>query len=360
MCGSSISMPAAPDPAATAQAQYGYSKKAAEDALKMGSINQYGPYGSTTYQKDPKTGLPISQTVDLSPGVQEWLDKQFAVSGGLDQAAINQLGNMPTDKFSLSSIPSTDAIAQTAYQRQVDLMKPQFNEATNAMEVNLANRGIPVGSEIWNNESNRLERSQDAALKGAAQDATLLAAQEQQRLLGNAVTEREMPFKELASYLGTSPNFQTPDFMKTPTVNMQSPDYTGLVNNNYNQAMNQYNIAQQGLWSGIAGLGRAAMPLIFTSDKNLKEDRKPADGESILMILRDMPVDDYRYKDEAQKEMGLPEHRTGPMAQDYEEAFPEGSDGHMIDIADVVGKLLGAVKALDRRTMDEAPKAKKA
>ena len=66
------------------------------------------------------------------------------------------------------------------------------------------------------------------------------------------------------------------------------------------------------------------------------------------MAFRGMPVDDYRYRKEAQDEFNLPEHRTGTMAQDWAEEF--GGDGHTIDMGDAIGKLMAAVKALDKRT----------
>jgi hypothetical protein len=110
------------------------------------------------------------------------------------------------------------------------------------------------------------------------------------------------------------------------------------------------------MWGGVAKLGGAAIgALAAFSDKNMKTDRTPADGKNILLAFRDMPVDDYRYKDEARAEFNLPEHRTGTMAQDYAEHF--GGDGHTIDMADAVGKLMAAVKELDIRTAKQGKRA---
>lgn len=309
-------------------------------------MDQYGPFGSTTYTRDA-SGLPTGQKVTLSPEVQQWLTSQFGISGGLNEAALAQLKNIPTEPFKLSEIPDTSGIAQTMYERKLGLLDPQFKEQENALKVQLANRGIPVGSEVWNNEVNRFQRQRGETLAGAAQEATLASGQEYQRLLSNALLERGRPFEELAAYTGTAPKFQTPSFQQTPWMQIASPDAMGMVQNNYNQAVNQANQKQQSMWSGIGSMAGAAM--MFMSDENMKEDRRPADGANILLALRDMPIDDYRYKDEARR-MGMPEHRTGPMAQDYAEHFPEGSDGHMIDMADMMGKLLAAVKELDRRT----------
>lgn len=179
--------------------------------------------------------------------------------------------------------------------------------------------------------------------------------------LGNQLLERNQPLQEYGALTGASPQFQSPSFMNTAALNVQSPDYTGVVNNNYAQATSQYNTqaqmaAQQAaqnaasnssMWGTIGQIGGAAATAIF-SDEEMKEDRSPADGEAVLASFRDMPVDDYRYRDEAQEAYGLPEHRTGTMAQDYAEHF--GGDGKTIDTGDAVGKLMAAMKALDKRT----------
>ena len=347
MCGGS--KPSAPDPTQTANTQLGFNKSALQDTLKANTLDQSGPMGSVTWQHDAN-GNPTGQNISLSPDVQAWLNNQFGLSKGVGAAALGQVGNLPSSPFSLSNIPSTADISQGLYKQQSDLLKPQFDQQTNALNVQLANRGLPIGSEASDLATKQLQSNQNTALTNAANNATVAAGQEQQRQIGNALTQYMLPYQQLSSLESLTPKFSLPDFQKPPTVQEAAPDYTSTVNNNYAQAMKQYNTDQQGLWSGASGIASAALPLLMFSDENLKEDRSPADGESILMILRGMPVDDYRYKDDAQESLGVPEHRTGPMAQDVAEAWPEASDGHMVDIADMLGKALASIKALDVRT----------
>ncbi len=376
MCGS----PKPPDPVKTAEAQYTYNTKAAQDAAKMNAIDQHSAYGSTTFQRDAN-GVPISQDITLSPEVQKWLDSQFASSSALQDATKTQLGYLPTDKYQLptgnardtatqnfgaelldpSKFSDTGQIAQTSYDQAKSLFQPDIEAAQKAKGIELARRGIPVGSEIYNDEMNRLDRSANNAYAGASRQATLDAGNEQTRRvntaigalgygnnafqtnLSNDLMERNQPFAEAGALMGTTPTFQQPSFMNTTAQSIAAPDYQGAVKSNYEQqsAMNQ------AMWNTAGKLGSSAMMM---SDEELKENRQPADGEGILAMFRDMPVDDYDYKDEAKEAYGLPESRTGPMAQDYERAAPEGSDGHMIDLGDAVGKLMAAVKALDKRT----------
>ena len=380
-----FSSPKPPDPYKTAAAQYEFNKKAAEDSMRMGTIDQYSPFGSTTYDRNA-AGLPTSQTVSLSPEVQSWLDSQFGASAGLSDAALRQIGYLPEDKFQLPTGPSaTDYatgafgselldpssfsdlsdISQTSYDEARSLFEPDIENARNQMEVQLAQRGIPVGSEIYNQEMDRLDRSANQAYSGAARQAKLDAGNEQSRRfntalqgqtfgqnqyqtnLSNELLERNQPFAETSALLGTNPSFQTPSFMNTPTQNIAAPDYQGQLNANY-----QAQLANQGgLWNTIGGIGAglAGNTALF-SDEDMKEDREPVDGEMVLASFREMPVDDFAYKDEARMMFDLPERRTGTMAQDYQEHFPEGSDGHMIDMGDAIGKLMAAVRSLDKRT----------
>ena len=348
----------------------------------MNSIDQNGPFGSTTFQRDAN-GMPTSQNVTLSPQVQQWLDSQFGSSTALQDATQRQLGYLPQDQFKLpgdtsanqyatqafgsdlldsSKFSDTGNIAQTSYDQGKSLIQPDIDAARKAKEIELGRRGIPIGSEIYNDEMNRLDTSANNAYSGLSRQATLDAGNEQTRRANTALTalnfgnnqyqtnlsnqllERNQPFSEAAALMGTTPQFQTPSFMNTSSQNIAAPDYSGLVNNNYQQQQQQ----STNMWNTAGKLGGAALSIF--SDEELKENRSPADGEGILAMFRDMPVDDYDYKDEAKEAYGLPEHRTGPMAQDYAKAAPEGSNGRMIDLGDVVGKLMAAVKALDKRT----------
>jgi hypothetical protein len=386
MCGGAEA-PEAPDPYATAEAQYLYEVKAAKEAAKLNAIDQFGPMGSTTYQRGAD-GTPTSQTVNLSPQVKAWLDSQFGSATKLQDATSKQLDYLPQDKYALpggksadqyareafgdemldpSRMSDTSEIARASYDSQKAMFAPDIDAARKQTEIRLAERGISPGDEIWRDEMDRIDRQANAAYEGASRSATLDAGNEQTRRVNaatqarnygsnsyqtdvsNELLERNQPFAEAGALMGTTPQFQTPSFMNTGQQDVKAPDYQGAVNANYNARMGQYNANQtqkQNMMGSIAGLAGSAIQMF--SDEDLKEDREAADGEAILAAFRGMPVDDYRYKEGAREAFDLPEKRTGTMAQDYAEEF--GGDGHMIDVGDAVGKLMAAVKALDART----------
>ncbi len=457
MCGGSDdapAAPAAPDPWDTAEAQYTFNRNAAQDSAYLNSIDQYGPYGSTVFARRPD-GTPYAQAVTLAPEVQAMLDSQFGAGTALNQAAARQLSFLPQDRFQLpqspdarerataafgaktldssrfadplagdmvqatgvdlAATPSTQDIASTFYDQAKSRFQPDLDARRKAKDIELARRGIPIGSEIYRDEMARLDQGENNLYSDAARQAELAAGEEQSRQFGqnlstaqyggseqgrlqsadlanrgfkgqaqnqqfnqlmsalgygsgeyqqnlsNVLLERQQPLAEYGALTGASPQFQSPAFMNTAALNVQAPDYTGVVNNNFAQQSANYrqqsaNAASgsSGMWGalGSIGAGVASNPAVgaaIFSDEDMKEDRTPADGEAVLAAFRDMPVDDYRYLDGAQEEFGLPEHRTGTMAQDYAEHF--GGDGKMIDLGDAVGKLMAAMKSLDKRTM---------
>lgn len=450
--GSAPTPPQQPDPLAIAEADAKFKRQASFDSAYLNAVDQYGPYGATTFARRPD-GTPYAQSVTLAPEVQAMLDAQFGAGTALNQAAARQLSFLPQDRFQLptspdarqyakdafgaktldssrfadplagnlmqaekvdlAQAPSTQDIANTFYNQAKSRFQPDLDAARKQKEIQLAQRGINPGDEIWRDEMNRLDSQQNNLYSDAARQAELAAGQEQSRQFGqnlstaqyggqeqqrlqgadlsnrgflgqaqnqqynqlmnalgygnnayqqnlsNTLLERQQPLAEYAALTGASPQFQAPSFMNTAALNVQAPDYTSVVNQNTAAQASMYNAQQaaqaaqansgSGMWGALGQIGGAAATAIF-SDENMKENRSPADGEMILASFREMPVDDYRYRDEAQAAYGVPEHRTGTMAQDYAEHF--GGDGKTIDMGDAIGKLMAAMKALDARTRD--------
>ncbi len=131
---------------------------------------------------DPTTGLPafqstISSPVDLPPG--------------LDTAGITALQSDP-EAFRSN-------IEQTLFNRQLGLLQPEFTQQREALEQNLADRGIPITSQGFNDAVNRLETQQGEQLSRLAQQATLAAGQESDRLVNQARSARAQEFGERAA-----------------------------------------------------------------------------------------------------------------------------------------------------------------
>lgn len=133
---------------------------------------------------------------------------------------------------------------------------------------------------------------------------------------------------------------------------------SALAMNPYNKSTTT-NPAEQG-WLGPA-LQAGGMAAGMMSDERLKEDITDLKPEKVLGAFSQLPTKSYRYTDDAQKQFGVPEHRDGFMAQDYERVFGNGVkeiDGYKaIDTFDALGKVMAAVKGLEARTRHLKKKA---
>jgi hypothetical protein len=112
-----------------------------------------------------------------------------------------------------------------------------------------------------------------------------------------------------------------------------------------------------GGWLGPAL--NAGANIAMMSDEDSKEDVKDYDGEEALGAFAKVKPKSYEYKDEVLRdypELAKEGERTGFMAQDMEGAFgremgSETEDGmKTIDIPNVLGELVAAVHALEKRT----------
>jgi len=77
-----------------------------------------------------------------------------------------------------------DDVQGAFYNRQASLLEPQFQQQEEAMIQRLADQGIPVGSEAYNDAMGNLKRGQGEQRQRIANDAVLAAGNESQRQLG--------------------------------------------------------------------------------------------------------------------------------------------------------------------------------
>jgi len=78
----------------------------------------------------------------------------------------------------------------------------------------------------------------------------------------------------------------------------------------------------------------------FSSDRALKEDIRPVDGEAVLEKLARVPISEWNYK-------GYPQRHIGPMAQDFHEVFPLNESTTTLNDADLHGVALAAIQGLN-------------
>ena len=367
--GSSPKPPTPPDPTKTANAQWDYTRRAGDYTANRNAQALYTPFGSVTYERDA-SGAPIGQTVSLNEGDQRILDNQRNVGFGLGNAALAQLQSMPNNRFSLNdmrtAMPGTedyqgwgDKIAKNSYEQRLALMRPDIEQGRNRLEQRISDQGLPAAGEAGSTLTGNYERGVNQAYNQAAGGALQDAGNEMSRLQGlqtnafqnelnSRLTERSLPFNELAQYLQATPQSPYQSAQGVMPVNYNPSDYQGAVNTNYQGQMQAYQAKlanNAAMWQAGAELVGSGAKAYAMSDRNAKTDIQSASPDETLAAVRSIPNYTYRYK---------PEHgdngaqmRIGPMAQDWADQF--GGNGQIIPMPQILGALLGAVQALAQK-----------
>jgi len=213
-------------------------------------------------------------------------------------------GQLPNGLFAAPDASRSDAVEKALYDRKLSMIQPDLDQADKQMAVTLSERGIPIGSEVYRDEMNRLARNRSNTLSGIAQDATLAGGQEQDRILQNAITTRNQGYNELGTLMAGAGGGQMPSFAQTPAYSAQAPNISDMIYKSAAIDQNQNN----SLLSGLFGLGKAAFGL---SDIRAKQDiRRVGTTDAGLGVYT------YRYK------MGGP-IQMGVIAQEVAEVIPD-------------------------------------
>ena len=217
----------------------------AQQATQANRVNQVTPYGNLNYtQSTDQYGNPTwTATQSLSPELQGLTTSSLQ---GLQQSQQNPMyGINPGQTYS-------DAIMQRLQPTQ-QMQQKQF-------EARMANQGIPVGSEAYNNAYRQFSQGQNDQLTSAIIGGMQTGLQAQQ-LQGNQAAQ----IKSLA----------TPNLINAPTqAAVAGPDYLGALGSQtaaniaaQNAALGQQTANTAGLYGlGSAGiLGLAANPNVVSS-----------------------------------------------------------------------------------------------
>jgi hypothetical protein len=264
--GTKSKPPAAPNPTQSVQAQTGLEQNTAAFNAALNRYNVNTPFGSQTWQQTgtDSTGAPIyTQNISLNPNAQTALNNTQATQAGLSGLQRSALGMInPTGLFDQSQLPKMPINAGTTAQQAImSRLQPNIDLQNQQFESEMANRGIPVGSDAYNAARRPLMQQQNDQLSQAALygiDKDMEARQQaiqQQGYYANA------PVNYLNALINGS-QVQTPQFQGTPSITANAPNYLSAANMGYQGALNGYN-AQTGLQNsmlgGLFGLGSAAL-----------------------------------------------------------------------------------------------------
>jgi len=253
--------PPPPDPVATAQAQAGLNLSTAITQQNLNMTDQVNPWGTTSYTQNGNTRFQDSfgnwvevprytQTTEFSPEQQAIFDKSQAAQTNLAGIAQEQSGRVSEALADPFSFNNQDA-ADWAYDLSQSRIAPQQAQQEAALRDRLINQGIRPGTTAWDAEMGR-------QTQGFNDQNNQLALTGRNQAFSEALATRNQPLNELSALLSGS-QVSNPAQMSgaTPQVGVGGVDYSGMVQNNYNNQMQQYNAQMQnrgGMLGGLFGL----------------------------------------------------------------------------------------------------------
>lgn len=214
---------------ATAQGNYA----GATQATAANRINQNTPYGSLNYtQSVDANGNPVwSANQTLSQPLQDLTNTSLA---GLQASQANPMyGINPGQNYS-------DAIMQR--------LQPQLQNQQESFDVQMANQGIPVGSEAYNRAYRNFSQGQNDARTSAIVGGMQTGLQAQQLQNQTAANIKSL---------------STPGYVNPYTqAAVSGPDYLGAYSTQNASQIGQQNARNAqtaNMQSGLFGLGSAAL-----------------------------------------------------------------------------------------------------
>ena len=277
-------------------------------------ITQFTPYGNLLFGsvgdqgqfvQSPEGAAAFTQETPFQSnlrGLQENLGIGLATEAGQQFDALaaetpfNFTQGLPEYSFqdatNLPALPTDfedtrKQVTKSVFDRQFGLLEPEFTRQKEDLAQNLANRGIPIGSEAYNQATNRLDTQQSEQTQRLAQAADVAGGAEASRTFGMTLQARNQAiadqlrandlsniarqaqlneriglrgqgFNELAALLG-GPQIQQPTFFAPSAVNTLGANQLAMsgANNAFNQGMANYGSNLGGLFDLAGSLGSA-------------------------------------------------------------------------------------------------------
>jgi len=251
--GKSAATPPPPDYAGAATATAQGNLEATRAATEANRINQYTPYGSLTYSRDPNAATPDSgwsQHVNLNDIGQQLLDYQNNASLGLGEQTQQALGRVDqslSQPFDYSSVGDIQNAAEGAVTSRLD---PMWNQREQQMNTQLINQGLRPGTEAYTNAS----RDFNVGRNDAYQQAILAGINTMPQTYQLAQALRSQPLNELNA-------LRTGSQVTNPTFNNVPQQQTTAGANQLGAAQAQYGVALDGTNAQNATAGQTTSAL---------------------------------------------------------------------------------------------------
>jgi hypothetical protein len=232
-------------PGAIANTQDDANQYAAEYNMWANRPNETNAYGSLNYTTGPNG--EIIREAKLSDANQAILEGRQGIDQSLQagvQGLTGQMGkafnfNSSYDPRKMAGFDGRQRIENQIYNRQKGLMDEQFGQEKNQLMQNLADRGITEGSELYNKELERFDRSRQDAYNSSYTNAVQFGGQEQAnqfnmasqgrgQQFGEQLQQWQSPYQAAGQMLGMTQGVINPQFQNMAQVGMNPVDATGI------------------------------------------------------------------------------------------------------------------------------------
>lgn len=332
--------PAAPDPRETAAAESQYNR-----------LDTYSPSGAGI-----RHGY-TDESGNFAPGVapeglqsaQKYLesDSERAIREALEPASVSLTNRVIADNITgmpdAARVQDRSDVAADLFSRSFSLMAPGIDKANSRLLSNLQARGLPIGSEAFNEAYGEQTRNTQDTIARLAMDANLTAGQEQSRQFGLDQSARSGAISELVAAMGGG--YNPPN--SVPSGQAAGINYGGLVSEKYQADLENYNQAQQQKMNTASTLGTMGSMLI-KSTRAAKDVNAPANINGAAQIIQNIPLYAWTYKDGQQPQGDHGGLHVGPMAEDFQRMTGLGVSDR-IDAVDYFGVLASALQSALRR-----------
>lgn len=236
--------------------------------MNNNTINTAGPYGNVKTITNPDGTR--TQVTDLDPNEQGIQDSEQGFQkgnyGNLD-AANRNVQNTMQNPFNFDFNSERARLEDSGYDTFARRNEPRFQQEKDQFEQDMANRGIPPGSELYTRLQKDMAQNQNDMRLDARQRATEMAGQELSRSYGISRDTRKVPFEEMQGLYAVSRGEKTPQGFAPGSYNEGAANFEGTASG-YNSVVGgmQENDRNRDWQSNEAGLNRD-----FQGDQSRKD-----------------------------------------------------------------------------------------
>lgn len=285
----------------TAKGQVAATAAANQEAINANRPNVNTAYGNESWQRNPDGSWTQNQTLNSAEQSKLEQDRQRDIQfGDMSKALQGQWNQKIQDPYSLSGIKNdpnqwdwqnAQGIANDYAGKVNDsfetLNGKRFDKQGADLKSQLLNSGIPVGSELYNNQMQALQDNQgrerlgmqtqalDTGMNWAGQSFGM-GQQARQGAIGDYERQRNAPYQELSQALQARGGVNNPQFQGRSEA--APTDYVGAYN-----TKDQIDYARNNRSFGGGGGGAApAAPYIPYAPEQFQQPKQPSAGTQLL------------------------------------------------------------------------------